>query len=642
MLGNALVTYNDTLHIAKLLHNYFRRLPQAKKPQATPVLLQFADQLIEDIRNGTIPPHSAASLHLLSFLKEAGEFDRGSKFWSWLKRKDNDYVDATVYGAAIEMLAAQRMAGLPELEALYAEALRRFPGNFAEYHLSPEAIVLDRGQPVTIKGLPTSLLQGITTARLAYGDWRNAYLAFDTALRLFPTQIPERFFELFIHGRPLAESYTAFMMACRTGVILRPEHLTVVLRNLVDSQFRAPVKGGLLAIKGMLNAIHAYVGVGGSVGGHHLSTLVKGFEGLLPGSSPQENLVSDAMNQLIGNTARETVLTMLRAGVPLTLSTFASLVGLAGKARLPDLLGRAIQDISNGGLEPNEVVHRSMVLAAGQIKHTELLEWSWKSLVESSEVSGTPLDVRDWQALARASINADHIGFVHEQTSTLSHAVTDEIMKLIEHEVAKGQAKTLRGVNFTESDHDVVNKGIPEIKSQVESISALIKSRKLLNFFEHPLSMSLVPRPSIGSEQTLHQVYDELTTDPHTKQHLQPAVKSASGYPLEALRYANWISINELLYDADAHETDRQWRIEKARKEGGDRMRLETVARSFSRPTLAPRRSPGDRHAAPAEGGGAARDNPAGADDASGTDVARQEIRRLRALQDQPRFTLDP
>ncbi|EKG21219.1 hypothetical protein MPH_01482 [Macrophomina phaseolina MS6] len=610
-----------------------------------PVLLQFSDRLIQDIRNGTVPPHSAASLHLISFLKEAKEFGSGAEFWSWLRRKDNDYVDAAVYGAAIEMLASQRKVELPELETLYTEALRRFPGNFAEYHLSPEAIVLDRGQPVMIKGLPMSLLQGIVTARLAYGDWRNAYLAFDTALRLYPTQVPERFFELFIHGRPLAESYTVFMMACRSGVILRPEQLTVVLRNLADSQFRAPVQERLLAVQGMLNAVHAYAGVGGSVGGHHLSTLVKGFEGLLPGFSSQENLASDAINQLIGDTARETMLNMSRAGVPLTLSTIASLVGLAGKARLPELLGRAIQDILNAGLEPNEVVHRSMVLAAGQIKHIELLEWSWRSLVESSEASGTQLDVRDWQALARASINADHISFVRQQTSALSHAVTDEITKIIEHELAKGQPTAGRGMVFTNADNECVNKGMPELKSQVEAICALIASGKLRNFFEHPLPTSLVPRPSLGSEPALRAVYDELTTDPRlatTNQPLQSAMKSASGYPLDALRYANWTSVNELLNDADAHEAGRQRVIEKAQREGGGRMKLEAAVRSFSRPTLAPRRSLGDQEA---DGGsGAARGNPVADDDASGEsiDAARQEVRRLRALQDQPRFALNP
>ncbi|KAL1627280.1 hypothetical protein SLS56_006413 [Neofusicoccum ribis] len=536
-----------------------------------PTLLQFTDQLTEDIRTGTVPPHSVASLHLISFLKEAGQFDRGSAFWSWLKRKDNDFVNAAVYGAAIEMLAAQGKVELPELEAMYSEALRRFPGNFAEYHLSPEAMVPDRGQPVIIKGLPTSLLQGIMTARISLGDWRNAYLAFDTALRLFPTQVPERFFELPIHRRPLAESYTVFMMACRSGVVLRPERLTVILNKLADSQARSSVIPRLFAVKGMLNAIHAYVGVGGTIGGHHLSTLVKGFEGLLPGSSSQEYLASETINQLVGDTARETVLTISRAGVRLTLSTFASLVGLAGKARLPENLGRAIQDISSAGLEPNEIVHRSVVLAAGQIKHTELLEWSWRSLVESAEASGIQLDLRDWQALVRASINADHVGFVREQTSSLSHTVTDEITNMIEHELAKERPQTVRAVEFTQAENALVDTTISEIKSQVESIATLIKSSKLLSFIEHPLPMSLVPRPSLGSERALRTVYDELTTDPRlptTSQPLRPAVKSASGYPLDALRYANWVSVNELLLDAEAQERFRQSRIHEALEDG--------------------------------------------------------------------------
>ncbi|KAL1646372.1 hypothetical protein SLS58_003332 [Diplodia intermedia] len=629
---NLLLTHNGVLHLAKLIHTYFRRLPKKSKPQAMPVLLEFTDRVIEDIRTGAIPPHTVASLHLLSFLKEAEQFDRGLDFWAWLKRKGNDFVDAAVYGAAIELLAAHGKVELAELEAVYAEALHRFPGNFAEYHLSPEAMVPDRGQPVMIKGLPTSLLQGISFARVTRGDWRNAYLGFDTALRLFPTQVPERFFEMFIHNRPLAESYTVFMMACRSGIVLRPEHLTVTLGKLVSSQFRATIKDRLIAVKGMLDAMYAYTGAGGSVGGHHLSVLVKGFESLIPGDSRQEN-VRENFNRLVGNTAAEAVLTISQAGIPLTKSTAASLVGLAGKARLPELLGRTIKDISDAGLDQNEVMRRSLVLAAGQIKHVELLELSWKSLVEAAEASGTQLDLRDWQALARASINAGHVGFLQEQTSSLSHAMTDDTKYLIEQEIAKGESKATeepnateepkatRRLEFTEADYGLVNATIPEIKSQVGSISALINSGKLLNFYEHGLPMSLVSRPAMGSNMALRTVYDELTTDPRlpaTDQPLKPVMKTSSGYPLDALRYANWVSINELLLDAEVHESMRQWRMEKALKGG-------------------------DRNGTIAEDGTARKDT--GNDGTGAADEVgpvRQEIRRLRALQDQPHSASDP
>ncbi|KAL1629556.1 hypothetical protein SLS54_001305 [Diplodia seriata] len=647
---NRLLTHNGVLHLAKLIHTYFRRLPKKSKPQAKPVLLEFTDRVIEDLRTGAIPPHTVASLHLLSFLKEAEQFDRGLDFWAWLKRKGNDFVDAGVYGAAIELLTAHGKVKLVELEALYAEALHRFPGNFAVYHLSPEAMVPDRGQPVIIKGLPTSLLQGISFARVTWGDWRNAYLGFDTALRLFPTQVPERFFEMFIHNRPLAESYTVFMMACRSGIVLSPGLLTVALDKLVQSQVRATIKDRLLAVRGMLDAIYAYAGVGGSVKGHHLSALVKGFEGLIPGDSRQEN-VREKFNRLVGNTAAEVVLTISQAGIPLYISTAASLVGLAGKARLPELLGRTIKDISDAGLDQDEVMRRSLVLAAGQIKHIELLELSWKSLVEAAEASGTQLGIRDWQALARASINAGHVGFLQEQASSLSHAMTDDTKYLIEQEIAKGELKAKeepkarRRLELTEADYGLVNATIPEIKSQVGSISALISSGKLLNFYEHGLPMSLASRPAMGSNMALRTVYDELTTDPRlpaTDQPLKPVMKTSSGYPLDALRYDNWVSINELLLDAEAHESMREWRMEKALKEGG-LSRVAATIQSLSRPMLSPRRSTGDRNGTIAEDGTARKI--AGNDETGAADEVgpvRQEIRRLRALQDQPHSASDP
>lgn len=646
MLESALLTHNDILHVAKLIHNYFRKLEKTRRSEAMPVLLEFTDRVIEDLRTGAVPPHHAANLHLLSFLKEAGHFDRAVRFWEWLKQKSNDFVDAAVYGAAIELLTMQGKADLAELEAVYAEGLRRFPGNFAQYHLSPEAMVPDRGRPVEIKGLPTSLLQGIISARIERGDWRNAYLGFDTALRLFPTQVPERFFEMFVYKRPLAESYTVFAMACRSGVSLRPEILTALLKKVVGIQPRASAEDRILAIKGMLNAIHVYVGVGGSVSCHHLSVLVKGFEELLP-KAPQGNPASEAVNRLVGNTARETVLTISQAGVPLTSSTVASMAGLAGKARLPELLGRTIQDMASAGMEPNEVVHRAMVLAAGQIKHLELLELSWKRLVEAAEASGTQLDVIDWKALARASVSAGHIRFLREQTTSLSHTMTDDIRHSIEYEVAEERTgetpkrsrrtQEFRGVEFTEADSALVNAAVPEIKSQVKSTAALMKSDKLLNFYEHAPPMSLVARPAIGSETALRTVYDELTTDPRlpaTNQPLRPAKKSAFGYPLDALRYANWKSINELLLDAEAYEAERQRRMEEAMKESGDSTRMEPSVRGSLHFKLSPHGFRRDRS------GIAAEDDAAHASDEIGR--VRREIHRLRALQDQPRFALDP
>lgn len=653
MVQSGLLNHNDTLHVAKLLHNHYRRLPQDAKQRDLPSLLRFTDQFIDDFRTGTVQPHRNASLHLISFLKEALQFERGSALWSWLQRRGNEFVDAGVYGAAIEMLAAQGKAELPQLEAMYAEALQRFPGNFAEYHLSPEAMVPDRGQPIMIKGLPVSLLQGILTARIMRGDWRNSYLAFDTVLRLFPTQVPERFFGLFIHRRPLSEAYTAFMMACRSGTVVRPERLTILLRELVGSQYHAQVKSKLLAVEGMVNAVQAYIGAGGSFGSHHFSMLVKGFEGLLQEPASNGNPASGAINQLVGDTARETVLTISRAGVTTTLSTAASLVGLAGKAQLPEHLGRAIQDISSMGLEPGGVVHRSIVLAAGQLKHAELLEWSWRNLVESAEAFGTQLDMLDWKALARASVNADQVAFVQQQAASLSHAVTDEITKMIEHEIRKETTKeTPKDVparKYSESDIAQANELMPKIKAQVKSIAAMIKSGQLLNFYAHPLPMSLIPRPSLGSEAALRTVYDELTTDPRlpaTNEPLWPAVKSATGYPMDELRYANWTTINELLVDAELHEQAQKRRIETAFKDGADPETLEKIIQGNSQPTLSPRRSPGDRGAAPPPTGGAAReDGPErkhDIDDAVQIEAVRKEIRRLRAMQDQPRFALDP
>ena len=123
----------------------------------------MAEEIIKDVVKGNLAPHKLAHIHLIGLFKESTQKEAGVRFWQWLEGQDESYVGADVYGAGIEILAING-APLSTLEELYQQALSRFPGNFNSYHLSPDAIVPDRNQPTTLKGVPTVLLQGILTS----------------------------------------------------------------------------------------------------------------------------------------------------------------------------------------------------------------------------------------------------------------------------------------------------------------------------------------------------------------------------------------------------------------------------------------------------------------------------------------------
>ena len=144
------------------------------------------------------------------------------------------YVDVNCYAVAIDMLARENTP-LEDLEDLYSRALARFPGTFSAYHLSPNAILPDRGTPLGITALPTQLLQSITQARLMRGDTKSAYLGLDTVFRIGPTTVMERFARVFHMERPASEYYTVFAMFCRAGIPVAGVSFKALLASLRES-----------------------------------------------------------------------------------------------------------------------------------------------------------------------------------------------------------------------------------------------------------------------------------------------------------------------------------------------------------------------------------------------------------------------
>ncbi|OCL12633.1 hypothetical protein AOQ84DRAFT_385970 [Glonium stellatum] len=568
MVERSLLNSRDTLAIALLIHNTFRRSPT--QAQTVPKILPYAVLLVNDIRAKAIPPERAAHVHLISFFKVSRQYNKGYNFWTWLAKQSDEYVDQAVYGSAIEMLAYQGATSLKELENIYSQALKRFPGYFAEYHLSPEAIVVDKTQPTSIPSLPMTLLQGILTARLLHGDWRKAYLALETALRLYPTQTPVRFFELFALERPVVESYTAFLVACRAGIVLKPDRLTGLLNRLVGELHSCSSEDKLTVLRGMVTAIHAYLGAGGSIVGFHLSTLIKGFQALLPNLSPGTPYGPDHSDNrdLIVATAQKVVVMFAQSGVSPSLSTFGSLIGLAGKAMVPDMIASTLKDMVTFGVTPDHIIHRAILTAASQIADPQLVESSWKSLVAFVEAEGRQPSSPDWRVLAKAAHRSQHLAYLDQQTKELSHAMTEEIMLRIQMDLNKMGVLSPSEEPSSDIDTAALSLQMEMILNQVAQVVELLKSDRLLDFSQSPVPMFLEPsRPTLGSVDDLRAVYEELTTDPNQpppEKATTPKAVSPTGLPLDELRFENWVSVHELMNEAELHEKEKQKLIDVA------------------------------------------------------------------------------
>ncbi|KAI9824911.1 MAG: hypothetical protein M1832_001516 [Thelocarpon impressellum] len=572
-----LMAEEDTLEVTRLLHNH-QRLNRGLDKAAKEAVNAHAQLIVRDLKRGVLPPHQIASLHLLSYFKDTQKYDSGVEFWNWLVRQDASHADARTYGAAIELLA---FSGEPleDLEVLYAQAMKLFPGDFSEYHLSPGAIVPDRRQPTIISGVRMSLLQGILTARLLHGDWRNAYLALDTALRLYPTQLPPRIYELFLYERPLSEGYKVFMVACRAGNVPKGTLLTLVLDGL--SGLQSPKLDASINVTlaiAMLDAFRAFVGTAGRVEVIHLNALIRGLLGGLYNAMEHDGLDLATVSGI-----EQLKEAFQELGIATTTATFNTMISMGGKLKRPDVVVTASKQLVEYGLQPNAVTYRTLLNTGGDLDDLPLIESSWTRLEEASNSSATvSLDLRDWQALARACRKSGHNTYLEDQVAKYGVSTSPSIQAVIRREMGRPSNAAIPkspAATFTPAN-------VPIFAETISALLAQLQTPALHNFHTSPLPMG--PLSSSPSDESTRVLYDALTTDPYSPappsstDRKEP--RSPTGFPLADLRFENWRSVNELLALAERNTRAMDDIVDEALSRGEAVGRRGKGARGDSRP----------------------------------------------------------
>lgn len=574
--ASGLLEPNDTRRIAQALHAHVRNIHLSDTTMSD--ALPFVQQLAQHIQNGVLPPHPYAHVHILGIYKECKKYGEGYAFWQWLVEKDENFVNQAVYGAAIELMAYGGIHNLPDLENIYLDGLKRFPSTFAEYHLSPDAIVPDRSQPFPDIRLPILLLQGILTARILCRDWKNAYLALDTALRIFPTRLPPRFFELFIIERPLPEAYTVYLVACRTGVAFKPSHLTSLIKKLRAAMASSSsLQDRILILRAIANAIYAYLEAGGTLEGVHVGAFLTAFDTLLPEIGPGADYDGQEaeLRNVIITTAHEIMSTLIQAGMPPHSNLFTSLIHLAGKLRVPDLLNVSLQDVKTARLDIGEIGRRTVLTSAGLLKNKDLIEDCWSQITSIAETEGKQIPYEDWVTFVKASRRANHADFFTEQLLQFEHTVSgslrEGLLTLLDQQ--ESRPKDDKYALMTPVDFGTE---IDKLKRQTKNIAAVVMSGQPLDLRKSPFYMFLDPeRQPLAPLNTLRAVYDELTVDPHQPPLPSlpegPPVSSAlspTGIPFDKLRFLNWVSIAELMNEATSFEKARALKVAHSIKHG--------------------------------------------------------------------------
>ncbi|KAF2230378.1 hypothetical protein EV356DRAFT_570377 [Viridothelium virens] len=547
-----LISKRHTKDIAQLIHNSFRKAKQNDDDLSS--LLEFMSKVIHDLKSGQLAPHPWAVIHLLSAFKELGRFEEGISLWNGVAGKDDRYVIPSTYGVLIELLS-ERGDPLDKLEELFQIGLRSHPDSFAEYHLAPNAILGDRAKRNATVHLPLALLQGIYTARMQHGDMRNGYLALDTALRLAPEPFPSRYLHYPILHRPAPEAYAAFILACRMGVNLGPGLLNILLSKM-NAMF-APLFADYDSIRrkqkvarGMIEAFTAFITVGGRLSSRHLASLCVAI-----GSTIWEGENTDAQQVQDHSQATEAIGSMITSiidlsselNIPLDTRTLSSMVTTASKLG-SSYVHAVLQYVSSHDLQPDLYLCRAMLLSAGVLKDADLLEQSWKQVVQLHR-DAPHSTKRAWVCFARACQSAGFLRFGHDELSRSSKAlpiddhVREECREILNkpvdpnpHYLLREQTGKLARVNM-------------DLCKLVESLVTRLRSGE-------PLAERL-PETFLQDDRADHpinesqheSIYNDLTADPYSPDDSTVDVNTM-GIPLDKLRYENWKSINALIYEA--------------------------------------------------------------------------------------------
>ncbi|QDS71651.1 hypothetical protein FKW77_007567 [Venturia effusa] len=568
----------DTLRIVQLLHTTLRANGpgvDAAGEQVKQKLLLATDRLVDLYKSRVLPRHSGASLRLLGIYKESRQFNKAKSLWKWLSTQEEDgYVSQAVYGAAIEALA---YAGEPlaELENLYNEALIRFPGNFASYHLSPEAVVPDRGQPGFFKNVPISLLLGIFTARVLNGDWRNAYLAFDVVLRLIPDIVPKRFFVPIIYHRPLAEAVRVFQLA--TSLQANAESMAgSLLRRAGKAVEIASMQQRITAAIDAIGILEAEIYTRQRVFSSQISQVLKILTSLAEGGASHEN---EAWRQFdisiaeCGSRLVKLCSPYLNGHIESTLN---GMLYLAGKTRQRELVVE-VRDTIEKLATWNEVTHRTLVTSMGMSGDADGMIDAWKLLVKHAGQESRALSNGDWGCLAGAVKHVDSpvaVAFAIQQFSF--HKLSDEHQTHLKERWTPAPTPSLDtskwGRNPTEETFSAWARALWNALSKLESRA---KNSAIQSVYEWYVSLHGGPNTAASNEvddsppTNAQIVYNELTVDP-----LQPvpthteAQMSKTGQPFDILRFNHWMAINDVLLLAEELEKSKKGAVEEAISRG--------------------------------------------------------------------------
>ena len=593
LLGQGSLEPVDTLVIARLLR---LALLEHQSTSTVTALSGYVGIFASHYVSKALPPHSEASMHLLSLYLLIGEHELGARLWDWMVRQDDRYVSTKTYAEAI-VFAAISNQSLSVCEELYEEALIRCSNKHFSRMLSPGFMLPHELQDSTVLCIKPYLCLAIYSARLRKKDWRIAYLNLDTAFYLWPSTINYLFLRRALQGRPIHECYQVFMLFCQAGAYVRGKELHQLLNTMAGACGDSSDFGLKLdLIKAMLEAVLVFTKIKDArLDARHLDCMIRGFLSILPRQGLRSKQNDSNIERAVSSFLSYLMEWFSTRGSKPCAGNLVTVIFWSSKLRNISLLEWGLQHFGDmdqnltlqslwSDCSPvNLTLYNSLLYAAGEFRSAETVKIAWECLTRSLKgVEGGPRHI-DWRVFAAA---AKKTGLVPYYTSQLDLFVSKgeiEALAAKQADYVSRRKPINRLDQATYAENPDVRIAILSFLQDTRAILEDFVSTSLNRAKNIPLNRCSIWRWSATvPEEWQRRLYDEMSAKSSVE---LPAdlllwiggkARGSLGFPYRELRYRSWKAINNLLLQAEVFE-HRKERLSESQDSTG---RVQSIARS--------------------------------------------------------------
>ena len=536
------------------------------------------EQFYQFFKSKQLPYHPLVPCLLIRYyLNYRDLVGKAAEVWEWVVNQPESSVfhssRGPAFAPAIRLTA--RYGDLSQCEILFQQWCtesfspkeRHFISDNAtipEPHLPGPSLVSSR-EATTTNVL--HVFYSIFDARLLLGDWRKAYLALDTVLRLSPTNILPKFMTTIVQKRPAYECYVISYALLHTGLHVTEKALRGVLYKLTQLSPRRGTDYAFSVMQMAMSLIHASVAAKRVISPQEFRYFGECvLSAFLPGES-SKSLFGSFDTRVWQTRIVEQLESLAKfLGINLGEEWHVSVSEQAARLGNTDLYRSAMRHIQDSPLRVHSEYLRSTLIPAAMLGLFQDIQQYWTA----HTVQFPNLSQESWKCLAEATLLCGTFEFFDKQLQKRlgpeAEGMRVTLRRHIEH--YKSRAETFHdSILRSKTIHpaETWERYVTRVQRLVQSLHRIEYVGSLEKFSDialHPPEVVISSEPCQVSsiEQWAKEFYDELPgqVSYHMKEratttatelevspirlHLMP-LETRTGLSLDSAQQFTWVFI---------------------------------------------------------------------------------------------------